>query len=550
MAHLSLYRKYRSQSFSELIGQDHVVRTLQNAISSGKISHAYLFTGPRGTGKTSTARLLAKCLCEPGGPTPTPDPESDISRAIATGSCVDVVEMDAASESGVDDIRQAIVEAVEYSPMMCPYKVFIIDEVHDLSTKAFDALLKTIEEPPPHVVFILATTEYNKVPTTIRSRCQKFEFHRASIKDLIQVLSDVAGKEGAHIEPAALTAIARMADGGYRDALTLLEQLLLTADGPVTLENVQTQLGLISEEAVDKILVAVSENDAKTLYQELDAVAASGRDPRAVLESLLHRLSDLTRAAYGADLAGALDGPREAALRALASQIGPVKLLHYRTRVAEAFKAIRDVSLPRLWVEAELHALASPAASPQPVAQSVHPAAPVARTAPKGAPATSEAPQPSNKASRPAPVASEEAPKPTRVAEVISEPEPAPAAPKVELPADASPELIEVNRLWARMLETLPATAHPLKLAGSSILHVKGDDVTVAISRQMDVDWYNEKPQRVGYIVSQLKGVSDRSWTVKFLVAERMIQPEEHETVELPLEGQALHDRVVAIFQP
>ena len=222
------------------------MRTLQNGITSGRIAHSYLFTGPRGTGKTSTARLLAKALCCDNGPSAEPDDTCEICKAITSGSCVDVIEMDAASESGVEEIRSQIVEAAEYLPMICRYKIYIIDEVHDLSAKAFDALLKTIEEPPAHVIFVLATTEYNKVPPTIRSRCQKFEFHRASMQDLVSRLAYVAESEEVAAEPAALAAIARMADGGYRDGLTLLEQAILTADGKITLQQVYDQLGIVS----------------------------------------------------------------------------------------------------------------------------------------------------------------------------------------------------------------------------------------------------------------------------------------------------------------
>ena len=180
MSHLALYRKYRSQNFQDLVGQDHVIRTLKNAIDQGKVSQTYLFTGPRGTGKTSTARLLAKALNCTGGPSSVIPEDCPICEDITRGNCMDVIEIDAASESGVDDVREHIVQAAEYKPTYCRYKIFIIDEVHDLSSKAFDALLKTIEEPPDHIVFILATTEFHKVPATIKSRCQKFEFHRGS----------------------------------------------------------------------------------------------------------------------------------------------------------------------------------------------------------------------------------------------------------------------------------------------------------------------------------------------------------------------------------
>ena len=320
MAYLSLYRKYRSQTFSDLIGQDHVVRTLQNAISSGRVSHSYLFTGPRGTGKTSTARLLAKALCCENGPSAEPDDTCDICRSITVGNCVDVIEMDAASESGVDEIREQIVESVEYRPMICRYKIFIIDEVHDLSSKAFDALLKTIEEPPAHIIFILATTEFNKVPPTIRSRCQKFEFHRASMQDLMQRLSFVAEKEGIQAELAAIAAIARMADGGYRDGLTLLEQAILTSEGAITLQQVYDQLGLVSEEIVDQLVLAIKNGDVPAIMELLANVARLGRDPRAILESMMYRMSDLTRASYQISIESNTEATREAALFETASR--------------------------------------------------------------------------------------------------------------------------------------------------------------------------------------------------------------------------------------
>ncbi|RYG41084.1 DNA polymerase III subunit gamma/tau, partial [bacterium] len=379
VAHQSLYRKYRSQTFDDLIGQDHVVRTLQNAISSGRIGHAYLFTGPRGTGKTSTARLLAKALCATDGPTATPSDDDPICKAIAEGNFVDVVEMDAASESGVDDIREQIVEVAEYRPMIARYKVFIIDEVHDLSSKAFDALLKTIEEPPEHLIFILATTEYNKVPPTIRSRCQKYEFHRASMADLTDRLNYVLKHEGIEADPAAIAAISRMADGGYRDALTLLEQAILTTEeGRITLNQVYDQLGLVPEETIDRLLLSIRAADIVGIMETLGEIARLGRDPRSVLDSMMQRMSDLTRAAYQVPT-GASDGAREASLYETAQRLGRDYLLRLRGQIAEAHKTLRDITLPRLWLEAELIRLATPSVpvvAPVAVSAAVAPIAP------------------------------------------------------------------------------------------------------------------------------------------------------------------------------
>jgi DNA polymerase III subunit gamma/tau len=522
LAHLSLYRKYRSQTFGDLIGQDHVVRTIQNSIKSGRISHAYLFTGPRGTGKTSTARLLAKALCCEGGPTPEPDNTCDICISITAGNCMDVYEMDAASESGVDQVRETIVDVAEYRPTTARYKVFIIDEVHDLSPKAFDALLKTIEEPPAHVVFILATTEYNKVPPTIRSRCQKFEFHRGTVADLSSRLEYVVSQEGLEAEPAALSAISRMADGGYRDALTLLEQAMVTVDGPITLSHVYEQLGLIPEELVDGILLAVRECDPQKIMQLMEEAWRMGRDPRSVLESMEYRLGDLTRAAYGVDL-GTTDATREASLHESASKIGKEALLGMRSAIAEAHRYIRDVSLPRLWLEAELiriGRLLNAETAPVVVKPQAAPTQkPVAEARAVVKPETKHEPP--------------KHPETKTNGEVA-------AAQKTSPPTERKPAS-KSNDVWTKAREILGGMSKTMamKLDGTSS-RTQGKVLVVEFHREFEHDWVVESPKRQAAILEQVRAVAGADWTVEYIVSAKSEVSVQPEAVELPVEGDRL----------
>lgn len=512
MSHLSLYRKYRSQSFADLIGQDHVVRTLQNAVASGKIAHSYLFTGPRGTGKTSSARLLAKCLNCETGPTPEPCNQCEACLSITQGNCVDVYEIDAASESGVENVRETIVEAVPYTPNFCRYRVFIIDEVHDLSAKAFDALLKTIEEPPAHIVFILATTEYNKVPPTIRSRCQKYEFHRASIAHLVDRLIFVAGAEEVEVDSAALVAIARMADGGFRDALTLLEQAMLTREGVITLQDVYDQLGLVSEETIDGLLLAIRHSEIPKVVDLLSAVARQGRDPLAVLDSMMYRLADLTRAAYRVDLGASGDATQEAVLSDVAAKLGRENLLELRGMVAQAHRDIRDVSLPRLWLEAELIRIANRLARPEPVAYAVT-TQPSADAAPKAKSPTPKAPQ-------------------------NEEPKPSPSDP------------------WKRVVADLTAFSKALgmRLAFSRLDGIEGNRARIELPTKGEFEWITEgkgsreKQAKILELVrAQFGPEVEVEFTYKNGAGHATPEPE---AVELPMDGEALYKAAAERFKP
>lgn len=285
MAYVALYRQWRPQDFENLVGQNHISSTLKNAIVVGKIGHAYLFSGPRGTGKTSTAKILAKSLNCINGPTPEPCNVCANCERINNGSSMDVLEIDAASNRGIDEIRE-LRETVKFAPVDGRYKVYIIDEVHMLTTEAFNALLKTLEEPPSHVVFILATTEAHKIPATIHSRCQRYDFRRIGSQEIEQRLADIAEHNGLAIAPDALKLIASHADGGLRDALSILDQCTTMDDELITSDKVRKLLGLIGHEWVWRIAENLAARDFKAVLLALNELLALGKEVRQILLEL------------------------------------------------------------------------------------------------------------------------------------------------------------------------------------------------------------------------------------------------------------------------
>jgi DNA polymerase-3 subunit gamma/tau len=307
-----LARKYRPQTFSELLGQEPMVRTLANAIERGRLAHAFLMTGVRGVGKTSTARLIAKALnCVgpdgQGGPTIDPCGVCEPCVAIAEGRHIDVIEMDAASHTGVDDVRE-IIEAVRYSAVSARYKIYIIDEVHMLSRNAFNALLKTLEEPPAHVKFLFATTEVDKLPVTVLSRCQRFDLRRIPKELLEQQFASICRKEQVEAEPEALSIIASAAEGSSRDGLSILDQAIAHADldsgGKVTAERVRDMLGMADKSAMRRLFASLLEGDPKALLGEVDRQYAFGVEPLALIRALMelvHKVAVTQIGGAGAD---------------------------------------------------------------------------------------------------------------------------------------------------------------------------------------------------------------------------------------------------------
>ena len=375
MAYISLYRKYRPQTFEDVVGQEHVTTTLRNAISAGRVASGYLFTGTRGTAKTTCARILAKalnCIGRDGdltAPTPEPCGVCGPCRSIANSSFVDVLEMDAASHGKVDDVRD-LVASIKFPPMEGRYKVYIIDEAHQLSRDAMDAFLKTLEEPPDRVVFILATTELEKLPITIASRCQVYEFKRGSVAQISARLKDVLKAEGVKADAAAITLIARAADGSYRDSLSLLEQVLAYQRVHVTVKDVTVVLGTIDEDVLRQVVDLVADSDAAGAFGLAGQVLESGKDVRQFLKSLADRFRDMLFVGVGAVQASAGDLDDSASLRTQASRFAPADLLKALEVLTAAEQETKRSNQHRLILEMsllKLMRLPSQAAPPMPV---------------------------------------------------------------------------------------------------------------------------------------------------------------------------------------
>jgi DNA polymerase III subunit gamma/tau len=367
MAYEPLHHKYRPQRFSELVGQEAIATTLTNAINSDRIAPAYLFNGPRGTGKTSSARILAKSLNCLNSDRPTPDPcgQCEVCEMIARGSALDVIEIDAASNTGVDNIRE-LIEKSQFAPVQCRYKVYVIDECHMLSTAAFNALLKTLEEPPPRVIFVLATTDPQKVLPTIISRCQRFDYRRIPLTSMVEHLTYIAQQEAIAIEEEALTLVAQISQGGLRDAESLLDQLSLLS-GEVTVDRVWDLVGAVPEQDLLYLLQVIANDQPEAVIEQCRHLMDRGREPLIILQNLASFYVYLLLAKT------APDRPELAALTAStwqqlcteAKHWGQDLILRSQEHLKKSEVQIKNTTQPRLWLEITMLGLL-PSAQPQP----------------------------------------------------------------------------------------------------------------------------------------------------------------------------------------
>ncbi len=399
----ALYLKWRPQTFEDVIGQEHVTRTLRNALVQGRVRHAYLFSGPRGTGKTSTARLLAKAVnCQHPDPAERPCNTCDHCVAVNEGRFLDLIEIDAASHTGVDDVRD-LRDKIAFSPSEGRYKVYIIDEVHRFSGAAFDALLKTLEEPPEHAIFVLATTEIHKVPATIKSRCLLFEFRRVALAEVTERLALIAEAEGVSIDRAALELIAREGTGSVRDSISLLDQLITDPDEHISLELAEQVLGTASGQNVAELAQALIEQDAAWGLEIINAAIDGGADPRQFGRQMVEHLRQMILVQMGSEQLLDVTEERRAVLHEQAAQIGRRALLSATRAFNRALQEWQGGWQPQLPLELAFLESIKPTEEEEP--------APAPRTrqtrratphTPRPAPPKKEhtAPQPSSSSSR------------------------------------------------------------------------------------------------------------------------------------------------------
>jgi DNA polymerase-3 subunit gamma/tau len=514
----ALYRKYRPQSFAEVVGQEAVVRTLSNAITTEAVRQAYLFAGPRGTGKTSMARILAKCLNCAQGPTTTPDGTCHACRAIAAGTSLDVIEMDAASQRGIDDIRE-IRDRVVLQPVEGRYKVYILDEAHQLTDAAWNALLKLIEEPPPHLVFVFCTTDLSKVLPTVRSRCQTFVFQRPSLQDLVQKLRLIAEGEGIDVPDQALALVARGGRGAYRDAESTLDQLASATANRITVPAVLELLGTVEEEALFRLCDLVIDRDTAGALTYIEELSERGHDLGRLVLDLIEHLRQLMLVQHldAVPQAAATSEEARERLRSQASQLGEATVLRLIDLLAVAVDDMRQGGDPRLPLELALVKVTRPASDLSRESIAFRLERLEQGTAPSPAAPTPAAPA--------APAAA--APEP------VEEHDPAPEPAEQPVPVTVGAPALELSQLQEAWTSTvLPAVEERGGIPTASLLReahpaeLSGDTLTLAFppSAQFHLD-LARAPKNADLLADALYDVTGRRLELVFELGEAREAP-------------------------
>ena len=539
--YVPLYRKYRPQTLDKLVGQEHIKKTLTSAIELGKIAHAFLFTGPRGTGKTSTARILAKSLNCKNGPTIHPCGECESCRDITNSVPIDVIEIDAASNRKVED-TQSILEKLQYVPVNGRYKIYIIDEVHMLTNHAFNALLKTLEEPPENVIFILATTEVHKVLDTIKSRCQRFDFRRITTEDIVKHLRYISDEEKINISDDALFTIAKNSAGGMRDSISLLDQLsLLGVSKQVTSEDVNAILGRISFDILNKLSSKIIDAKPNEAIEILNDIYNSGNEPLQILTNLSEYFKNLLIVKNcRKELLCELTGLNEPQIEELSKQkelLETHQIVFLLERITYYIKEVKMASNQHLWLEVGMIDLANMTENTTLLdlqnrvkALEGTGVAPAPRTVVQAAPLQAPVSRPVEPVTRPAPVPPQETPV------VKPEPQPEPSEDFTPPPVSRKPDGNDIQSLWQTLLMNIksPATKALLNLA--SPVKISPDEVIITFKNDKLVSQINDtnKKQMLVEAANTMFNQSDSKVIVRLPQANDAVVEKKKLTVEEP----------------
>ena len=562
---MPLYRKYRPQKLEEVVGQEHIKKALTNAISTDKISHAYLFTGPRGTGKTSTARIFAKSLNCVNGPTVTPCGECANCIDITNSTPMDVIEIDAASNRSVED-AQHILERVMYAPVNSRYKIYIIDEVHMLSTTAFNALLKTLEEPPKNVIFILATTEVHKVLDTIKSRCQRYDFKRITTDDIVQHLRKISNLENIDITDDALISIAKNSAGGMRDSIALLEQLSVLG-GKITTDEIDNLLGRLSFDLLNEFSQKIVESNPNGAIETLDKVYNSGNEPVQILTNLLDYFRNLLVVkTCSKEIAIDLTQLNELQIESLSKQCANLdthQIVFLVNKCAEYIKELKTTNNPKLWLEVAIIDLANLAQntsllelqerisrleSGQVNVSSVASAPRMASAPIKPTPQPQVASQPQNTPQPKIEVQQQKAPEVQQQPTPTAQPTPAPQSIQAVAPATG-----DLPALWGQLLENISsAPTRALLKQWANPVDINEDNVVLAVKNEIFLKQFTEGPKRevLQNAINTMYN-KDVTLTVRLPKAgEPQVSPRLNQPTQAPVQQQATKPAPKPQFEP